>query len=206
MRIEIDTSDLKNYIDKLEKTAKAIPTTMVAGMNVVGDGLVAVLATNLSKETGLAVEQVRGLMRVKRARGSDLSYDVIVNNRLLEDDPTTLEGRRESRDFGKQAPKVLVIIVNQKDDLVCNDCEELAAAGPMPIETAREHVPKHPHCRCVIMPYVPKGKRLPVTMTTMTGTEPAKRSGRRQSREMTLRQMAQEILDKTVSKIKIELK
>jgi hypothetical protein len=206
MKIEIDTSDLKDYIAKLEKTAKAIPTTMVAGMNVVGDGLVAVLATNLSKETGLAVEQVRGLMRVKRARGSDLSYDVIVNNRLLEDDPTTLEGRRESRDFGKQAPKVLVIIVNQKDDLVCNDCEELAAAGPMPIETAREHVPKHPHCRCVIMPYVPKGKRLPVTMTTMTGTEPAKRSGRRQSREMTLRQMAQEILDKTVSKIKIELK
>ena len=76
----------------------------------------------------------------------------------------------------------------------------------MPIEAAREHIPKHPNCRCVIMPYVPKGKRLPVTMTTMTGTEPAKRSGRRQNREMTLRQMAQEILDKTVTKIRIELK
>lgn len=206
MKVKIDASEILAYAKKLEKAKNATTPTLAVGLNEVGDGLVATLATSLAKDTGLAVEQVRGLMQVKRATKTNLNYDVIVNNRLLEDDPTTLEGRRESRDFGTQRPKTLVIIVNQTDDLVCGDCEELAAAGPMPIETAREHIPKHPHCRCVIMPFVPKGKRLPVTMTTTSGTDPAKRSGRRQDRSVTIRQMAQEILDKTVKKIRIELK
>jgi Prophage minor tail protein Z (GPZ) len=207
MKIAIDTSGLEAYVAKANKVDEnVIQPTLAVSLNTVGDGLLSLMATNFSKETGLAVEQVRGLMRVKRATKNDLSYDVIVDNSLLEDDPRTLEGRRESRDFGKQRPDTLVIIVNQKDDLVCPDCEELAAAGPMPIEVAKQHVPKHPHCRCLIMPYVQKGKRLPVTMTTMTGRSPTRRSGQRQDREMTLRQMAQEILDKTVTKIKIELK
>jgi hypothetical protein len=206
MKIEIDTSGLKEYIAKADKAENVIQPTLSASLNTVGDGLLSLMATNFSKDTGLSVEQVRGLMRVKRATKRDLTYDVIVDNKLLEEDPSTLEGRRESRDFGKQKPETLVIIVNQKDDLVCPDCEELQAAGPMPMEIAKRHVPKHPHCRCVIMPFTPKGRRLPVTMTTTTGTSPAKRSGRPQDREMTLRQMAQEILDKTVTKIKIELK
>ena len=206
MKIGVDTSDLLSFVRRLGKAKEATTPALAVSINEVGDGLVAVLATNISNDTGLGLEQVRGLMRVKRATRNDLAYDVIVNNRLLEDDPATLEGRRESRDFGKQRPETLVIVVSIKDDLVCADCEELAAAGPMPIEIAREHVPKHPHCRCVIMPYVAKGKRLPVTMTTTTGTNPAARSGRRQSRELTLRQMAQEILDRTATKIRIELK
>lgn len=205
MKIEIDTSELQAYIAKLDKAQKSVTPNLATSMNTIGDGLVALLSTSLANETGLAVEQVRGLMRVNRATKNSLRYDVIVNDRLLEDDPSTLEGRRESRDFGDQKPKVLVIVVNASDGMVCHDCEELAAIGPMPIEIAREHVPKHPHCRCVIMPYVPKGRRLPVTMTTLTGTDPYVRSGRRQNREMTLRQMAQEILDKTVTNIKIEL-
>jgi len=206
MKIGVDTSDLLSFVRRLGKAKEATTPALAVSINEVGDGLVAVLATNISNDTGRGLEQVRGLMRVKRATRNDLAYDVIVNNRLLEDDPSTLEGRRESRDFGKQRPETLVIVVSIKDDLVCADCEELAAAGPMPIEIAREHVPKHPHCRCVIMPYVAKGKRLPVTMTTTTGTNPAARSGRRQSRELTLRQMAQEILDRTATKIRIELK
>ena len=204
MKIGVDARDLATYSAKLERAEKATTPALATSLNDVGDGLVVVLATNLSRETGLAVEQVRGLMQVKRATRNSLNYDVIVNNRLLEDDPSTLEGRRESRDFGKQRPETLVIIVNGEEP--CADCEELAAAGPMPIEVAREQIPKHPHCKCVIMPFVPKGKRMPVTMTTMTGTDPAKRSGRRQNREMTLRQMAQEILNKSVTKIRIELK
>jgi hypothetical protein len=187
--------------------AKETTTPAISvGLNEVGDGLVSILTGNIAKETGLDVEAVRGLMRVKRATKNDLSYDVIVNNRLLEDDPSTLEGKRESRDFGRQRPDTMVIIVNQKDDLVCPDCEELAAAGPMPIETAREHIPKHPHCRCVIMPYAPKGRRLPVTMTSTTGTSAGRRSGQRQNRDITLRQMAQTILDQMATKIRIELK
>ena len=205
MRLAIDTTGLKNYIKKINKAQKNVKPIMSTALNEVGDSLVGILATSMSKETGLAIEQVRGQMRVTRAKKDDLTYQIEVNNQLLEGDASALEGKRESRDFGKRKPDTLVIIVSQQDELVCADCEELAAAGPMPIETAREHIPKHPHCRCIIMPYAPKGRRLPVTMTSLTGTDPAKRAGRRQDREMTLRQMAKEILDKTASKIKIEL-
>ena len=100
MKIGIDTSDLMAYSKQLERAEKTTTPTIAVSLNQVGDGLVHVLATNLSKETGLALEQVRGLMQVKRATRNDLNYDVTVNNRLLEDDPTTLEGRRESTDFG----------------------------------------------------------------------------------------------------------
>jgi len=206
MKIAVDASDLNKYADKLARAEKSTTPTIMVGLNEVGDGLVSVLSTSLSRDTGLAVEQVRGMITVKRATKTDLSYDVVVNNRLLEDDPSTLEGRRESSDFGRRQPGSLVIIVSKNDENVCMDCEELQAAGPMPIEIAKEHIPKHPHCRCIIMPYVPKGRRLPVTMTTLSGTDPSRRSGRRQNVDMTLRQMAQDILNKTATKIRIELK
>jgi hypothetical protein len=207
MKFGIDYDDLIKFTKKLETGEEKVSQPFIVnGLNVVGDGLISVLATKLAKDTGLAIEQVRGMMRVKRATRNDMDYDIAVDNDLLNDDPMTLEGRRESRNFGKQKPDTLVIIVTQKDDLVCMECVELEAAGPMPIEEARKHVPKHPHCRCIIMPYVQRGKRLPVTMTTMSGRDPSKRQGRRQEREMTLRQMAQEILDRTITKIKIELK
>ena len=206
MKFGVDVSDLLRTTRRLDEAARQTKPALAKSINEVGDGLVSILATQFSKETGLALEQVRGLMRVKRATRNDLNYDVVVNNRLLEDDPITLEGRRESSDFGQRQPRALVIIVNQKDDLVCMDCEELQAAGPMPIEIAREHIPKHPNCRCIILPYVAKGKRLPVTMTSLTGTDPARRTGRRQNRDLTLRQMAQAILDNTKTDIRISLK
>jgi hypothetical protein len=207
MKIAVDASDLNNYSRKLTKAEQGTTPSLMVGLNEVGDGLVSVLSTSLSRDTGLAVEQVRGMITVKRASKNSLSYDVIVNNRLLEDDPSTLEGRRESRDFGTRQPGSLVIVVSKNDELVCMDCEELQAAGPMPIEIAREHIPKHPHCRCVIMPYVPRGRRLPVTMTSLSGTSASRRTGgRRQNADMTLRQLAQDILNKTATKIRIELK
>jgi hypothetical protein len=206
MKIAVDASDLTAYAEKLTTAEKTTKPAIMVGLNEVGDGLVSVLSTSLSRDTGLPVEQVRGMIRVKRATRNDLAYDVIVNNRLLEDDPSTLEGRRESSDFGKRQPGSLVIVVSKNDENVCMDCEELQSAGPMPIEIAKQHVPKHPHCRCIIMPYVPKGRRLPVRMTTVSGTDPSRRSGRRQNVDMTLRQMAQDILNKTATKIRIELK
>lgn len=205
MKIGVDTRDLVRFIGRMDEASKKTTPALAKSINEVGDGLISILASNLANDTGLSVSQVRGLMRVKRATKADLKYDIIVNNRLLEDDPSTLEGKRESRDFGKQKPDALVVIVSQHDDLVCEDCEELAAAGPMPMQIAREHIPKHPHCRCVIMPYVQKGKRLPVTMTSVTGTGTAKRSGRRNA-DLTLRQMAQDILKNTRTNIRIELK
>ena len=119
-----------------------------------------------------------------------------------------LEGGRESTDFGRNQPGELVIIVSKKDELVCMDCEELAAAGPMPVEIAMAHIPKHPNRRCIIMPYAQKGKRAQVTMTTVSGTDPKRRMGGKKATvevDATLRQLAQKIMDKSSRAIRVQL-
>jgi len=205
MKKAVDLSGLKALNKKLAKGGEAVKPAMTKSLNKVGDDLVSTLTQRLSKESGLPVERVRGMMRVKRATKNDMAYKLTVDGRIWDDDPRTLEGKRESRDFGKIDPSSMVIIVNQDDDLVCMDCEELAAAGPMPLKIAKEHIPKHPNCRCIIMPWAQRGRRAPVTMTSLSGTSAEKRSGK-PNRDLTVRQMAQEILNKTMTNIKIELK
>jgi hypothetical protein len=201
---------LVDYTKRLAKAQDAVAPALMVGLNELGDQLVATMATNLAKRTGLSLEQVRGLMSVTRAHrsGKIMHYDVRVNHGVFESEAARrLEGKREDTDFGKRRPGALVIVVSKKDDLVCMDCEELEAAGPMPVEVAERHVPKHPNCRCVIMPYVPKGRRLPVTFATLSGTDTSKRTGNKAAVnvDMTLRQMAQTIINRSVSKIRIQL-
>jgi hypothetical protein len=206
--LNIDTSDLLAMGKRIVAAQRVTSKGIAVGLNEVGDSLVAVLATNIAKDTGLQLEQVRGLMTVRRASRTNLNYEVNIHPQLAQE-AARLEGRRESKDFGKRQPGQLVIIVSKKDELVCMDCEELAAAGPMPIEIAMEHIPKHPHCRCVILPYVQKGKRLPVTMTTTSGTSAQGRMGgpmQGVDDRQTIRQLAQKILNNTHNDIKIELR
>jgi hypothetical protein len=206
--VQVDTTQLTETVRRLNNLQRVTKAGLALSLNEVGDGLVAVLATNIAKDTGLELEQVRGMMKVSRASRSNLNYEVSMDPRLTQDGARDLQGGRESKDFGKHKPGSLVIIVSKKDELVCMDCEELAAAGPMPIEVAREHVPKHPHCRCVIMPYVQKGKRMPMTMTSVSGTSATQRMGGTQPMDerQTVRQLAQKILDRTARDIKIELR
>lgn len=202
--IKFDTAELIKYSEKMVKAQRVTNIAVAQSLNHVGDELVSILSSNLSRQTSLSLEQVRGLLRIKRATRNNLNYDIAVPEGLVsEREARVLEGRRE-KGFGPFKPGQMVIIVTKKDELVCMDCEELGAAGPMPVEKAMEHVPKHPHCRCVIMPYVEKGRRLPVTMTSLSGSDPIRRSGRDES--STLRQLAQEILDRTARGIRVELR
>jgi hypothetical protein len=208
LKVGIDTSELLDFANKADKSAKVTKPVIAAGLNDVGDSLVSVMAINLTRQTGLSLEQVRGLMRVKRAKRNDLAYEVRIDEGLLEDGVRRLEGGRENTNFGKQDPNRMVVVVSKKDELVCMDCEELEAAGPMPAHVAAAHVPKHPNCRCIIMPYVQKGKRLPLTMTTVSGTDPRRRMGGKKAiidEDLTLRQLAQNIMDRTARTIRIEL-
>jgi len=202
LKLKIESPDLVEFSKRMAAAAKVTQPVIAAGINEVGDSLVSVLASSLVQQTGLSLEQVRGLIKVDRASRGDATYKLTINEGLYEDQALRkLEGKRESTDFGKQMTGELVIVVSKKDELVCMDCEELAAAGPMPVEIARQHVPKHPHCRCIIMPYVQKGKRLPVTMTTLSGTG----RGKKVEVESTIRQLAQTILNKATRTVKIEL-
>lgn len=210
LKLGIDTSELLEFSKRVSNAAKVTKPVLAAGLNDVGDELVAVIATSLAKQTGLGLEVVRGLMRIKPAKRSDLAYEVKVDSRLFERGAgRKLEGERESTDFGRNEPGELVIVVSKKDELVCMDCEELEAAGPMPAAVAMQHVPKHPNCRCIIMPYTKKGKRLEVTMTTVSGTDPTRRVGGKKAiieADQTIRQLAQTMMDKTTRAIRIELK
>jgi hypothetical protein len=209
INLAVDTSDLVKFTKGLEEGEKVTKEVLTTSVNTIGDQVTSLVATSLARDTGLSLEQVRGLMKVKRAKRGDIVFELTIKSALLEEDAgRKLEGRRESTNFGKRAPDEMVIIVAKDDELVCMDCEELAAAGPMPLQVAKQHIPKHPHCRCVILPYTPKGKRLPVTMTTVSGTDPRKRMGGKKpiDTDMTLRQIVNDVMKKSVGKIRIELK
>jgi hypothetical protein len=49
--------------------------------------------------------------------------------------------------------EVLVNILTAGDDLVCEDCQDIAADGPYDIDKARDLIPAHPNCRCAFVPW-----------------------------------------------------
>jgi hypothetical protein len=50
-----------------------------------------------------------------------------------------------------------VEVLTAGDDLVCDECEGIAADGPYDIDEARSLIPAHPNCRCS---FVPEGSEL----------------------------------------------
>jgi len=210
INLKIDTDALVRFANRAAMVSKITNPLLAVGVNTVGDGVVALVATQLQQRTGLTLEQVRGMIKVRRATRGNLKYEVEVSKRLMEEKVDTLAGQREIREFGKRQPGELVIVVSAKDDLVCMDCEELAASGPMPIEVATQHVPKHPNCRCIIMPYNKPGKRLPVRMTTLSGSSTGRRMGGQMrtplETDVTLRQLAQNVIAQAGGKMKIGLR
>jgi hypothetical protein len=210
INLKIDTTALVKFANRAAMVAKITNPLLAIGVNTVGDGVVALVATQLQQRTGLALEQVRGMIKVRRASRGSLKYEVVIDQRLMQEKVDTLAGQREIKEFGKRQPGEMVIIQSAKDELVCMDCEELAAAGPMPIEIAMQHVPKHPNCRCIIMPYNQPGKRLPVRMTTLSGTDPKRRMGGQLrtplETDVTLRQLAQNVINSAGGKMKIGLR
>ena len=49
-------------------------------------------------------------------------------------------------------PGESVNVLTAGDDDVCENCEEIAAAGPYEFEEAEELLPAHPNCRCAVVP------------------------------------------------------
>ena len=181
----------------------------MGGLNEVGDGLVSLMANRIATDTSLSIAQVRGMFTVARASRANLKYDIHIMRGLLEDNAKQrLEAAQipENRNFGTRRPGTLVMVVSQKDELVCMECAALEANSPMPIEVAHAHVPAHPNCRCVIMPYVSPRRRLPVTMTTVSGTSSRRRAGTQPvDMDATLRQLAQNLLNRMATNIKVEI-
>jgi len=213
MHLEFDTAAILEYTKKLGRAQKVTAPAISQSLNIVGDQLVQTILSNAAQRTGLSIGVIRRSLQVERSTKGSLSYTINLNEDLfanrqkrLQDEAAREAEQAEKKKYGKFRPGELVIVKTQDDELVCMDCEELGAAGPIPIDVALEHIPKHPNCRCVIMPYAPKGKRLPVTMTTVSGTDPGVRMGSEINEQATLRQLAQEILNRTSTSVRVELR
>lgn len=46
----------------------------------------------------------------------------------------------------------LVNVLTAGDDLVCQECEDIADEGPYELDEAQGLIPAHPHCRCAFVP------------------------------------------------------
>ena len=125
LKIDIDTSELVEFVTALTRAQKLTTPLITAGLNEVGDGLTSLIATSFSKQSGLTLEQVRGAMDIRRASRGNLSYEISVDPDLIGNkDPASLEGGRERTDFlSKSNPSMMVIVVSKKDELTCMDCE-----------------------------------------------------------------------------------
>ena len=206
VKIGVDADALLDFSKRAAQAAKLTTPTLIVGLNEVGDGLVSTLARTLSRDTGVTLAQVRALMKVERATRNRPAYEVSISRGLFDEDTSQIEGGRGSSNFGTRRPGALVLVISQKDELVCMDCTAMEAMGPVTIEFANEHVPVHPNCRCVIVPYVQPRRRLPVTFTTVTGTSSRRRAGTKPiDQDRTIRQLAQDILDRSATTIKVQL-
>jgi len=65
--------------------------------------------------------------------------------------------RKEESLLEKAFKGMQVEVLTAGDDLVCDECEEIAADGPYDIDEARSLIPAHPNCRCA---FVPEGSEL----------------------------------------------
>jgi len=203
--MKIDPTSLLQYSNKYKDAQKVTGPAISSGLNVVGDQLVVTLSHSIAHKTGLSVDQVRRNLRAKRSTRNTLAYEIELNEDLFNNQQNRAQEKKDKDEYGRFKPGEMVIVKTQDDELVCMDCEELGAAGPIPIDIAMQHVPKHPNCRCIIMPYAPKGKRLPVTMTTLSGTDARQRMGKPYDENMTLRQMAQEVISRASTSIKVSV-
>lgn len=53
----------------------------------------------------------------------------------------------------RDAAEELVEVLTAGDDLVCEECEDIARDGPFTISEARGKIPAHPNCRCAFVPF-----------------------------------------------------
>lgn len=66
--------------------------------------------------------------------------------------PRTQERRERAERILEEVAGSGVEVLTAGDDLVCEECEDIASGGPYTLDEARGLIPAHPNCRCSFVP------------------------------------------------------
>lgn len=168
IRVDINARDLVKFTQNTDKVPKSqIGVAASKALNKVGDKLIDEVVTAVVTQTGLKSDVVRRNIDVSRATPDKLQYKIDATRALVEAPASRpMPGARRFKTGRKSDDyfyaEELVNIVTMEDEIVCPICDELAQDGPYPIAEARELIPAHPHCRCVVE-YARPRRELPVS-------------------------------------------
>jgi hypothetical protein len=209
MKLSVDATDLLKYVGNLQKMPAEMDARIVKALNETGDGLTRELVEDLSTETGLPIEAVRGLVEVRRANRSKLEYDITMKVGSLEDEMETrpMLGREfPTRDVTGFHDEQLVTVITAQDDKVCPACKEIAANGPYTIEQVRYDprykIKHHPECRCAVVPYHSR-RRLEVKAEPFADTQSG--VGRSEKIRTTIGGLAKRLLAEAAQKVSLKV-
>jgi hypothetical protein len=86
------------------------------------------------------------------AKSVGVDVDKVKWTETGEPDVADLVTRAEEVE-GKLDKLEMVEVLTADDDLVCQQCQDIADDGPYDIDDARDLIPAHPNCRCAFVPY-----------------------------------------------------
>ena len=176
--------DLFHWMDFLTAARHQAKADQVDALNAAGEALIRNIAADVSQQTGLDPEKVRNLINTKPATETNPEFVIdaskVTNQAFMADRRRWPKGRT-----GVIRPGTLVNIITMEDDKVCQKCQDAHEEGPYDLETAKQMLPLHPHCRCLIWT-AESIKRVGVTF---------QKAGERPTTEpMTMRQLAENLI------------
>lgn len=166
IRVSIDASALVRFVQNLQRVPAAIERAAARALNSIGEQVLDSVMDAVSAQTGMDAELLRNYIMVQRATPDNTEFSIDASQALIEAPetrPMPLAGRRRfaQRPSGYFHAEELVQIVTMGDELVCQICQDLEADGPYQIEEARQLIPAHPHCRCLVQSHRSR-RELPV--------------------------------------------
>jgi hypothetical protein len=153
--VDIDATDIIRYIQSLEKAPQEIQKGASLSINRIGDLVVNDVVSEIAGEVGMEEEVIRRALRITKSTPNTMMYRINAEAALI-DAPAT-RPMRGKRKFATKSDNYfqkdeLVKVVTMEDDDVCKICERVREGGPYPVGRARDLVPAHPNCRCLIQP------------------------------------------------------
>ncbi len=153
--IDIDATDIIRYIQNLEKAPKEIQKGASLSINRIGDEMVKEVVTEVASETGMTETVILRALKITKSTPETMMYRINADAALINAPATRpMKGKRT---FAKKSDNYfnkdeLVKVVTMDDDDVCKICDRIQKGGPYKIDRARDLIPAHPHCRCLLQP------------------------------------------------------
>lgn len=204
LSINVQSSDLLKFARQLEEQPKRNKTLIANALNETGRGMVREIINTISDETGMPVEMLARLVKIRTANRNrhDFTVDMSAIYSPEATDPRTGSrwGKKSRTEF---VAEELVNVQTAEDEKVCPECERIAEEGPYSLGEAQTLIPHHPNCRCTLVPYVSR-KRLAFTFEQSTGAQRRVRGGIRHIQQASLSQLAQKVSREMIVQLRVK--